>query len=312
MDLGNSTQVTMFELSELTDDDTISLFLFIVFLLVYLVTILGNVGLMIIVRVAPNLHTPMYLFLSYLALVDLLYSSSVTPKMLTDLISPKKTIAFYECATQVFFFVAFSAAEVPLMSSMSYDRYVAVCHPLHYVSIMTTSKSLLLANLSIFSEFLMSLAQTICVFSLQYCGSILINNFYCDVSRLIQLSCSETMHCNMLIVLLIGACGLFSLLIILTSYTLIFVTIIRIKTSGGRQKSFSTCSSHLMCVTILYVTVFCNFLHSPSGTVEKQDNVTSVFYAVVIPMLNPLIYSLKNQEVKRAMMRLYTTRHVQI
>ncbi|XP_073479992.1 olfactory receptor 5AR1-like [Aquarana catesbeiana] len=301
--MGNNTQVTVFVFSGLTDNDQLIPFLFFFFLMVYLVTILGNIGLIILVLVASNLHTPMYYFLSCLSAVDLFYSTAITPKLLSDLLSLRKTISFNSCAIQFFFFAGLAGTEVLLLSSMSYDRYAAICHPLHYVSIMTKGKCLSLATLSFFVGFFQSVVQTSCLFSLQFCGSNIIDHFYCDILPILRLSCSKTLLCNMLTILFIGSCGLYSLSAILVSYSLIFTTILRIKSSEGRQKAFSTCSSHLVCASIFYVSVFLTYLHSPSSALDKQDKVASVFYTVMTPMLNPLIYSLRNQEVKRAIMQ---------
>ncbi|KAM5171694.1 olfactory receptor 5AR1-like [Mantella aurantiaca] len=299
----NNTQVVVFEFSGLTDNDKLIPFLFAFFLMVYLVTILGNIGLIVLVFVASNLHTPMYYFLSYLSAVDLFYSTTITPKMLYDLTSLRKTITFNGCALQYLFFAALAGTEVLILSSMSYDRYAAICHPLHYVSIMTKSKCLSLVCLSFSFGFFQSVVQTSCLFSLQYCGPNLIDHFYCDAPAIQRLSCSKTLLCNTFTILSVGFCGFISLSAILFSYSLIFTTILRIKSSEGRQKSFSTCSPHLMCASNFFVSVFFTYFRSPSSALDKQDKVPSVFYTVMTPMWNPFIYSLRNQEVKRAIIR---------
>ncbi|KAM9312351.1 LOW QUALITY PROTEIN: olfactory receptor 5AP2-like [Gastrophryne carolinensis] len=294
----------------LTHDDNLSLFLFVLFFVVYLVTISGNVGLMMLVHLSSSLHTPMYYFLSNLSAVDLFYSSSVTSKMLTDLISLKKTISFHGCAVQFFVFAGLAGTEVLLLSTMSYDRYIAICQPLHYALIMTNKKCLTLATMSFGFGFTQSLAQASCVFSLWYCGSNLIDHFYCDAQPLLQLACSYTLHCSIMTILFIGTYGLYSLSTILVSYSFILSTILHITSSEGRQKAFSTCSSHLMCTTIFFVTVFFTYISS-SNQREKQDKVASVFYSVVTPMLNPFLYSLRNQEVKRVIRQaIHNLKHV--
>ncbi|KAM5171693.1 olfactory receptor 5AR1-like [Mantella aurantiaca] len=300
MGMENNTQIAVFEFSGLTDNDKLIPFLFAFFLMVYLVTILGNVGLIVLVFVASNLHTPMYYFLRYLSAVDLFYSTAIAPKMLSDLTSLRKTITFNGCALQFFFFAALAGTEVLLLSCMSYDRYAAICHPLHYVSIMTKSKCLSLVGLSFSFGFFQSVVQTSCLFSLQYCGPNLIDHFYCDAPPLVQLSCSKMFLCNTFTILFVGSYCLYSLTSILVSYAFIFTTILRINSSEGRQKAFSTCSSHLMCSSVFYISVFFTYLRSPSSALDKGDKVASVFYTVMTPMLNPLIYSLRNQEVKRA------------
>ncbi|KAM9312350.1 olfactory receptor 5AR1-like [Gastrophryne carolinensis] len=303
MDIGNSTQPSVFVFLGLTQDNKVSQFLFLLFFLVYLMTLSGNLSLMMVVHVSSSLHTPMYYFLSYLSVVDLLYSSTITPKMLADLISLRKTISFRGCATQFCFFAGLAGTEVLLLSSMSYDRYIAICHPLHYALIMTKRKCLTLVVLSFNFGFFQSLVQTRCVFSLRYCGSNLIEHFLCDVPPMLQLSCSNTFHCSVITMCCVGIYCLYSGSTIFMSYGFILTSILRINSSEGRRKAFSTCSSHLMCSTIFFVTVFFTYMSSPSSLLEKQDKVASVFYCVVTPMLNPLIYSLRNQEVKKVLLQ---------
>ncbi|XP_073480382.1 olfactory receptor 5AR1-like [Aquarana catesbeiana] len=300
----NKTRIVMFEFFGLTDDEDLVPFLFVFFLLVYMVTMLGNVGMMVIVHISPSLYAPMYYFLSYLSMVDLFYSSVVTPKMLSDLLSKRKQISFIGCALQFCFFAGLASTEVFILSSMAYDRYVAVCYPLHYVTIMTKKK----CQGMILTAFLISIVQstssTSCMFTLRYCGPNLLDHFYCDIPPILKLSCSDTRSCDILTVFFVCFCTVSSLTTILVSYTLIIWAIVQMKSTKGRQKAFSTCSSHLMCATIFYVTVFITYLHPSSSHLEKQSKVASVFYAMVTPMLNPLIYSLRNQEVKRAILQL--------
>ncbi|XP_063785567.1 olfactory receptor 5B12-like [Pseudophryne corroboree] len=303
MDVINKTQVKDFVLSGLTDNGKLAPFLFILFLHIYMVTILGNIGMMAIIYSSTTLHTPMYFFLSYLSLVDSFFSSVITPKIMHDLISVNKSISFSGCALQFYFFAALASTESLLLSNMAYDRYAAICHPLHYVSIMTKKKCLSLVFLAISIGFLQSSVQTSCVFSLEFCRSNLIDHFYCHTPLLLRLSCSDTFSCDMITVFFIGACGFYSLVIILVSYMLIISSILRIKSAEGRQKAFSTCSSHLICICIFFGTGMSTYLRSPSRDFEKLDKVSSVLCSVVTPMLNPLIYSLRNQEVKRIIMR---------
>ncbi|XP_075715892.1 olfactory receptor 5AR1-like [Rhinoderma darwinii] len=303
MDNMNKTQATMFVFSGLTDDTKLLMFLFVFFLQVYIITVVGNVGIVVIVHKTSNLHNPMYYFLSYLSLVDLFYSSAVTPKMISDLISKRKVITFHGCALQFFVFATLAGTEVILLSNMSYDRYAAICHPLHYVSIMTKKKCFHLVILAFSLGVLQSTAQTSCVFNLQYCASNVIDHFYCDIPPLLVLSCSDTFACDMVTVFLVGSYCVASLTTILVSYIFILFSILRIKSAKGRQKAFSTCSSHLICSSIFYVSVFLTYVRPPSDTFKKQDKVVSIFYSVMTPMLNPLIYSLRNQEVKNVIVR---------
>nr|DBA29737.1 TPA: hypothetical protein GDO54_005798 [Pyxicephalus adspersus] len=286
----------MFVFSGLTDNEKLAPFLFMFFLSVYLVCVVFNFGMMFIVLKSANLQTPMYFFLSYLSLVDLFYSSVITPKMLADLISEVKVISFYGCAVQFFFFDGLAVTEALLLSSMSYDRYVAICYPLLYVLLITNKKWLCLVSLSFFIGFLQSVVQTSWLFSLEFCGPNFIDHFYCDAPPLLTLACSNTLLCNLITFFFVSACGVGSLITILVSYTFIISSIFQIKSNKGRQKAFGTCSSHLLCVSIFYGTIFFIYLRPPSSALEKKDKSASVFYTVfyvIIPMLNPLIYSFR-------------------
>ncbi|XP_063786196.1 olfactory receptor 5AP2-like isoform X2 [Pseudophryne corroboree] len=304
MDTINKTQVREFVFSGLTDNGELAPFLFMVFLHVYMVTVVGNIGMMVIVHISSNLHTPMYFFLSYLSLVDVYYSSVITPKMLSDLFSMTKAISFIGCALQFIFFAALICTECLLLANMAYDRYAAICHPLHYVSLMTKNICMYLVVLDFSIGFMQSFVLTSCVFSLQFCGSNLIDHFYCDVPPLLQLSCSDTFSCVMEAVSFVVSCALGPFLVILISYIFIITSILRMKSAEGRRKAFSTCSSHLTCVSVFYVTIFFTYLRSPSNVLKKQNKMTSVLYTVLTPLLNPFIYSLRNQEVKRAIRRI--------
>ncbi|XP_056424945.1 olfactory receptor 1019-like [Hyla sarda] len=294
----NQSRPAMFEFSGLTDNTALAVFLFVFFLLVYTITVVANIGLFVVVYKTSSLHTPMYYFLRYLSVVDLFYSSDIVPKMISDIFFRRKFISFHGCALQFYFFAALASIDVHLLSNMSYDRYAAICQPLQYVSIMTTNKCFYMVLIAFVLGFLQSSVQTSCIFSLQYCGSNHIDHFYCDISPLLKLSCSDTFTCEMAITSLIGFYSIVSLATILISYSFIIFSILKIKSAKGRQKAFSTCSSHVICASIFYVSVFLTYLHPPSNVNDKQSKVASIFYCVMTPMLNPLIYSLRNQEVK--------------
>ncbi|KAM4038752.1 olfactory receptor 5B21-like [Anomaloglossus baeobatrachus] len=296
---GMQTQVAVFIFSGLTDDDRLKIFLFTLFIVIYLITIFSNLGLVAIVHESSNLQNPMYFFLSYLSLVDVFYSSTVTPKMLSDLVSLKKTISFEGCALQFFFYAAQASIDALLLSTMSSDRYVAICHPLHYVSIMTEKKCLCLVLLSLSIGFFQSTVVTSCAFSLQFCGSNLIDHFFCDAPIVLRLSFSDTSTCGMVTFFIVSAMGMGMSTIISLSY-LVILSISRMASAEGRKKAFSTCSSHLLCVAIYFGSILFTYLHPPSNKLSIQDKVASVFYTAVIPMLNPFIYSLRNQNVKRS------------
>ncbi|XP_056424952.1 olfactory receptor 1020-like [Hyla sarda] len=300
MEVTNRTQVTEFVFLGLTDDKTLIPFLFILFFILYVMTIIVNICLLVIVQTKSSLQTPMYYFLSCLSLVDVFYCSAITPKMLVDLISKRKAISFEGCALQYFFYASLVATESLLLSNMSYDRFVAICHPLHYTHIMTKKKCQCLVSVDLSIGFFQSLVQTSCSFTLQYCGSNLIEHFYCDVLPVLRLSCSNNFTCDMVTIYIVCILGMGPLMAILLSYLRIVFAVFRIKSALGRKKAFSTCSSHLMCVFIFYGSIFFNYLHPPSNVFTLQDKMASVFYTAVTPILNPLIYSLRNQDVKRA------------
>ncbi|KAM5170519.1 olfactory receptor 5AP2-like [Mantella aurantiaca] len=308
----NNTQVTFFELSGLTDNKEFASLLFMLFLLVYMMTICGNIGIIAVVQISSSLHTPMYYFLSYLSMVDLFYSSVVTPKLLSDLLSDKKLISFIGCALQFCFFSALVTLEVFVLSIMAYDRYIAICHPLRYVLIMTAKKCLGLALLTFSVGFMQSLAQTSCVFRLEYCHSNIVDHIYCDLPPLLKLTSSDTLTCQIITHFSGNFCSLSSLTAILISYVLIASSILRMNTASGRRKAFSTCSSHLLCTSIFYITVYLNYVHLPN-TLNQQNKVGPVLYTLVTPMLNPLVYSLRNQEIKRVIKQLvwrYQNKHI--
>ncbi|XP_068129286.1 olfactory receptor 5AN6-like [Hyperolius riggenbachi] len=300
MDYQNKTKVTTFVLSGLTDDEQLAPFLFFFFLLVYLACVVFNFGMIFVVLTAPTLQTPMYHFLGYLSMLDLVYSSVVNPKLLADLTTKLKIISFTNCAVQFFFFDFLAVTESLLLSTMAYDRYAAICHPFLYVSVITTKKCSGLVLLVFSTGFLQSVIQTCCIFTLDFCGPNYIDNYFCDVPQLLKLACSSNLSCNLtkFLILILGAMG--PLIIIFVSYSFIVFSILQIKSSEGRKKAFSTCSSHLTCVSVFYGTVFFIYLQPPSNTLGWQEKAGSIFYTIIIPMLNPLIYSLRNQEVKRA------------
>ncbi|KAG9466132.1 hypothetical protein GDO78_017161 [Eleutherodactylus coqui] len=295
----NGTQVTVFVFSGLTDDKKLLPFLFILFSLVYIISIVGNIGITALVYNTSKLHSPMYYFLSVLSLIDVFYSCVITPKMIFDLLLVNKVISFTGCALQFFFYAALAGSENFLLSTMSYDRYVAICHPLHYMTIMTRKKCLCLVSVVFSVGFLQSAVQTSCTFSLQYCRSNLIDHFYCDVPPVLKLSCSNTFYCNMITVYIVGVGTIIPFLTIIISYMLILSSILRITSQEGRKKAFSTCSSHFICASVFYLALFFNYLRPSSSVSSSQHKVASIFYAVVTPMLNPFLYTLRNQEIRR-------------
>ncbi|XP_066467248.1 olfactory receptor 5J3-like [Tiliqua scincoides] len=300
MPRGNNTQVTEFVLTGLTDHTQLRIILFVLFLVVYAVTLVGNLGMIVLIWCSPQLHTPMYFFLSNLSALDICYSSSVTPKFLTDFFG-KKTIEFVSCFTQLYFYAMGATTECFLLAVMAYDRYVAICNPLLYLVVMSRRKCILLVVLSYTAGIICTLVHTVAAARLSYCGPNIINNFYCEVPQLLALSCSDITLNYIFIFVFVGFNMISTNLIVLMSYAYILVTILKIRSAKSRQKAFSTCTSHLTAISIFYGC--CGFMYarpSSKGT-RSVDKIASVFYVVMTPMLNPLIYSLRNQEVKDAL-----------
>ncbi|XP_012326823.1 olfactory receptor 5B12 [Aotus nancymaae] len=296
----NNTEVTEFILVGLTDNPELQIPLFIVFLFIYLITLVGNLGMIELILLDSRLHTPMYFFLGNLSLVDFGYSSAVTPKVMVGCLTGDKYILYNACVAQFFFFVAFITVENFLLASMAYDRYAAVCKPLHYTTTMTTNVCACLTIGSYICGFLNASIHTGNTFRLSFCRSNVVEHFFCDAPPLLALSCSGNYISEMLIFCVVGFNDLFSILIILISYLFIFITIVKMHSSEGRKKAFSTCASHLTAVSIFYGTGIFMYLRPSSSHSMGTDKMASVFYAIVIPMLNPLVYSLRNKEVKSA------------
>ncbi|XP_069486107.1 olfactory receptor 5G3-like [Ambystoma mexicanum] len=307
MEEGNHTSVKEFILLGLTDDMELRVLLFVIFMFIYLVTLLGNLGISTLICTDVHLHTSMYFFLSNLACVDLCYSTSITPQMLVNLLSPKKNISFSGCAAQQFTFSVFVAAECLLLGVMAYDRYVAICNPLLYPNIINQRTCISLVGATYLVSVVNAMAQSTLTFSLSFCRSNVIDHFFCDFPPLLKLSCSDTSTNEMMIFVLATCLGVGSCGIIVTSYWHIICTVLRIKSVAGRAKAFSTCASHITVVSLFFGTIFIMYFQPATSSSMTQNKVLSLFYTVVIPMLNPIIYSLRNQEVKRAFRRVIHT-----
>ncbi|KFO21772.1 olfactory receptor 8K3 [Fukomys damarensis] len=299
----NLTMVTEFILLGVTDRPELQAPLFLLFLVIYLISLLGNLGMIILTQVDPGLQTPMYFFLRHLALVDLGYSTAVGPKMLENFVLHPNTISYYCCAAQLAVFLLFIGSELFILAAMSYDRYVAICRPLLYTVIMSQKICWVLVMISYLYCTFVSLLVTTKVFTLSFCRYNVISHFYCDNLPLLSLACSDTHETEMIILLISSVSLISSLLVILISYLLIFVAILRMKSAEGRHKAFSTCGSHLTVVTVFYGTLIFMYSQPKSSHSFDTDKVASIFYTLVIPMLNPLIYSLRNKDVKGALQR---------
>ncbi|XP_032765960.1 olfactory receptor 8B3-like [Rattus rattus] len=301
MDSVNISLVTEFILVGLTDQPHLQILLFFVFLAMYLVTVLGNFPMIILTVLNSHLHTPMYFFLFNLAFVDLCYSSVFTPQMLMNLITRKNTISYMECMTQLYFFCFFVISECYVLTSMAYDRYVAICNPLLYNLVMSSKLCLKLMLCSYFIAFSESVAHTTCIMRLTFCKANTINHYFCDIPPLLQLSCTTT-YINKLVIFVASSINIIvPISTIFISYGFILSNIFHISSSEGRSKAFSTCSSHIIAAFLFFGSgAFMYFKPSSAGSMN-EGKISSVFYTNVIPMINPLLYSLRNKDFKVAL-----------
>ncbi|XP_077604899.1 olfactory receptor 5B3-like [Crocuta crocuta] len=296
----NNTEVTEFILLGLTNAPELQIPLFVMFTLLYLINVVGNLGMMVLILLDSCLHTPMYFFLSNLSLVDFGYSTAVTPKVMAGLLIEDKVISYNACAAQMFFFAVLATVESYLLASMAYDRYAAVCKPLHYTTTMTTGVCARLAIGSYVFGFLNASVDVGNTFHLSFCKSNVIHHFFCDIPAVLSLSCSDR-HVSELVLVFVATFHIFfGLLVILISYLFIFITILKMPSIEGYLKAISTCASHLTAVSIFYGTVIFMYSQPTSSHSMDTDKIVSVFYTMVIPVLNPVVYSLRNKEVKNA------------
>lgn len=300
----NYTPPTEFIFVGFTDYFPIRVTLFFIFLIVYILTVVGNVGLIILVNTNSSLQTPMYYFLSNLSFLDISYSTAIAPKMLVDFLASRKSISLYGCALQMYFFACFADAECLILAAMAYDRYAAICNPLLYSTLMSKKVCICFIVLAYCSGGMTSMVHVCLTFRLPFCGSNVVNHFFCDIPPLLALSCADT-HLNEL--LLFALCGFIqtsTFVIIFISYFCILVTVLSIKSSGGRGKTFSTCASHLVAVALFYGTLLFMYLRPTTSYSLDTDKVVALFYTVVFPMFNPIIYSFRNKDVKNALKKL--------
>ncbi|XP_044536518.1 olfactory receptor 8K1-like [Gracilinanus agilis] len=299
------SQVTEFILMSITNDPELKGPLFVVFLLNYMATVVGNLGLIILTSVDSHLQTPMYFFLRHLAYVDLGYSTAIGPKMLASFIVEKNTISYNECATQLGFYAVFITSEFFILSAMAYDRYVAICKPLLYIVIMSNRVCWVLVIISYLYSIMVSLLVTIKIFNSSFCASNVMRQFFCDSVPPLYIICSDIRETKLIIKFFSAFDLISSLSIVLVSYMLIIVAILRMNSSEGRHKAFFTCGSHLTAVVLFYATLLFIYMKPQSSHSVDTEKVATVFYTLVIPMLNPLIYSLRNKEVKGALKRVF-------
>uniref|UniRef100_A0A8C8RFN7 Olfactory receptor n=1 Tax=Pelusios castaneus TaxID=367368 RepID=A0A8C8RFN7_9SAUR len=299
----NQTAITEFILLGLSTTPEWQILLFVAVLAIYMVTVVGNLLIILVTLVDPALHTSMYFFLSNLSALEVSYTSVTVPKMLVSLISGDKRISFAGCAIQMCFFLCFGSTESSFLAAMAYDRYVAICNPLHYSLIMNKKLCVLLAATSWTIGIPAQVLQTSLVFILPFCSSKEINHFFCDPAPLLMLACADTSMNKTLTYIMVMLFGMVPFALILFSYTQIITTILKMPSAEGKRKTFSTCSSHLIVVALFYGSGIILYLQPQSTSSVVLDGLVSIQYCILTPMLNPLIYSLKNKEVKTALRR---------
>ncbi|KAG8452610.1 hypothetical protein GDO86_004409 [Hymenochirus boettgeri] len=297
----NSSKDSEFVLSGLTDKPSIQILLFVLFLLFYVVTLVANIGILVICGVDSHLQTPMYFFIKNLSFLDICYSTIITPKTLASFFAGGNIISYTECILQMYLYGASVTIECFLLGIMAYDRYVAICNPLLYFILMNNRVCWQLMGVAYFGGYVNAAIHTTCTFQLPFCRSHTIDHFFCDVPPLLKLSCKDTTINELVMFIFGGFAEMSSLVTVSLSYSSIISTILRIPSQQGRKKAFSTCASHLMVVAIFYGTIVFMYLRPSSSYSLSQDRIASVFYTVIIPMLNPLIYSLRNKDVARAL-----------
>ncbi|XP_066109427.1 olfactory receptor 7C1-like [Saccopteryx bilineata] len=299
MEPGNQTSVSYFLLLGFCQDSEHQPILFGLFLSMYLFTMLGNLLIILAVSSDSHLHTPMYFFLSNLSLADICFTSTTIPKMLVNIQTQNKSITYAGCITQMYFFMFFGGMDTLLLTVMAYDRCVAICHPLHYPVIMNSRLCGLLVLVSWFISLTCSLVQSLLMLRLSFCTNRVISHFYCELAQALTLACSDTLINQNLLYVVAGLLGIVPFSGILLSYIQIVSSILRIPSSGGKYKAFSTCGSHLSVVSLFYGTGLGVYLSSDAPS--WRGMTASVMYTVVTPMLNPFIYSLRNRDIKRAL-----------
>uniref|UniRef100_A0A5F8H0K1 Olfactory receptor n=1 Tax=Monodelphis domestica TaxID=13616 RepID=A0A5F8H0K1_MONDO len=294
--------VTEFILLGLTQDPEKQKIVFFIFLVFYTATVLGNLLIVVTIKTSSTLGSPMYFFLSYLSIADSCFSTTTAPKLILDNLSHKNTISFDECMTQIFAFHFFGCMEILVLVLMAYDRYVAICKPLHYSVIMNRRVCGILILLAWVGSFLHSIAQIILIFNVPFCGPNVIDNFFCDVQPLLRLGCMDTHVLNLLVVSNSGVICSVGFVLLMISYTIILYSL-KNHSAEGKWKALSTCSSHIIVVIIFFGP--CIFIYTRPQTSFPLDKLVSVFYTIITPFLNPLIYTLRNAEVKNSMKKLW-------
>uniref|UniRef100_A0A8D1TS59 Olfactory receptor n=1 Tax=Sus scrofa TaxID=9823 RepID=A0A8D1TS59_PIG len=300
----NQSLTTEFTLTGFTDHPDLRTILFLVFLTIYLITMVGNLGLVALIFIERRLHTPMYIFLGNLALMDSCCSSSITPKMLQNLFSKDSIISLYECMAQFYFLCLADSADCFLLAAMAYDRYVAICNPLQYHTRMSKKLCIQMTTGAYLAGNLHSVIHVGLLFRLTFCGPHQINHFFCDVLPLYRLSCVDPYINELMILILAGFIQIFTITTVIISYLFILFIIFTMKSNKSRGKALSTCASHFFSVSIFYGSLIFMYVRPNSVKEEEKEKPVAVFYTIVIPLLNPFIYSLRNKEVMTVMKKM--------
>ncbi|XP_061469004.1 olfactory receptor 5V1-like [Rhineura floridana] len=303
MEKANITETKDFYMTELSDLPEVRFSLFVAILLIYLITLAGNGAILLAIWTDVHLQTPMYFFLSNLSFLDVLCPTVTVPKMLHTFLSEDKTISYVGCMLQLFFLIDVVGTEIFLLALMAYDRYVAICSPLHYTNIMSKQLCAQLIAGTWLMGFVNSMIHTSLTFTLSFCGPNKINQYYCDIPPVMAASCSSTYLPELATLLVAGIIGGGAFLVTLISYIYIISAVLHMRSTEGRRKAFSTCGSHLTVVCLFYGTTIATYVRPTSTYSPKQDRIVSMLYGVVTPMLNPMIYSLRNKEAKRALVK---------
>ncbi|XP_028611664.1 olfactory receptor 8B3-like [Grammomys surdaster] len=308
MAVANGSMVLEFILLGITGEPELQIPLFFLFLVIYMVTTLGNLALLILIALNSHLHTPMYFFLFNLSLIDLCYSSVITPKMLMNFILKKNVISYTGCMTQLYFFCSFAISEYYVLTSMAYDRYVAFCNPLLYTIAMSPKVCFYLMLGSYLMGLLGATIHTGCMLRLTFCDGNTINHYFCDLLPVLQLSCTST-YVNEIGLFIVGGMDIIvPTAIILTSYGFILYNIFQVRSTESRYKAFSTCSSHIFAVSLFFGSSTFMYLQPSSSGSMEEGKISSIFYTTVVPMMNPLIYSFRNKDVKVALRKTLSRR----
>ncbi|XP_006874392.1 PREDICTED: olfactory receptor 7A5-like [Chrysochloris asiatica] len=302
----NQTRVSEFILLGLSEEANLQPLLFGLFLSMYLITFSGNLLIILTIITASHLHTPMYFFIFSLSFTDICFTSTTVPKMLMNIQTQNKVITYEDCITQLNFFILFAALDHFLLTVMAYDRFVAICHPLHYTVIMNPKFCGLLLLASLLLSALESLLHSLMVLRVSFCTELEISHFFCELNQVLQLACSDTFLNNLILYFVTGFLGIIPLTGILFSYTKIVSSILRISSADDKSKAFSTCGSHLSVISLFYGTSLGVYLSSAAFPNSRAPAIASVMYTVVTPMLNPFIYSLRNKDIKQGIRKLFS------